>query len=71
MVIDKGKVINISPFSIKSEIIPSIHANPVRFLGRTIDFTVSDKCSASKFITEVLSGLKLIDNSSHKGIHKV
>ena len=39
MVIDKGKVIDISPFSFKGEIIPSIHANPVRFLGRTIDFT--------------------------------
>ena len=42
MGIDKGKVVDISPFSFKGEIIPSIHANPVRFLGRTIDFTVSD-----------------------------
>ena len=42
MVIDNGKVIDISPFSFKGEIIPSIHAKPVRFLGRTIDFTVSD-----------------------------
>ena len=71
MVIDKGKVIDISPFSFKGEIIPSIHANPVRFLGRTIDFTVSDKHSVEKFVTEVLSDLKLIDKSSHKGIHKV
>ena len=69
--IDKGKVIDISPFSFKGEIIPSIHTNPVRFLGRTIDFTVSDKHSVEKFVTEVLSGLKLIDKSSHKGIHKV
>ena len=71
MVIDNGKVIDISSFSFKGEIIPSIHANPVRFLGRTIDFTVSDKHSVEKFVTEVLSGLKLIDKSSHKGIHKV
>ena len=70
MVIDKGKVIGISRFSFKGEIIPSIHANPVRFLGRTIDFIVSDKHSVEKFVTEVLSGLKSIDNSSHKGIHK-
>ena len=35
------------------------------------DFTVSDKHSVEKFVTEVLSGLKLIDKSSHKGIHKV
>ena len=71
MVIDKGKVIDISPFSFKGEIIPPIHANPVRFLSRTIDFTVSDKHSVEKFVTEVLSGLTLIDKSSHKGIHKV
>ena len=71
MVIDRSKVIDISPFSFKGEIIPSIHANPVRFLGRTIDFTVFDIYSVEKFVTEVLSGLKLIDKSSHKGIHKV
>ena len=71
MVIDKVKVIDISPFSFKGEIIPSIHANPVRFLGRTIDLTVCDKHSIEKFVTEVLSCLKLIDKSSHKGIHKV
>ena len=58
-------------FSFKGEIIPSIHANPVRFLGRTIDFTVSDKHSVEKSVTEILSGLKLIDKSSHKGIHKM
>ena len=40
-------------------------------MGTTIDFTVSDKHSVSKFVTEVLSCLKLIDKSSHKGIHKV
>ena len=71
MVIDKGKVTDISPFSFKGESIPSIHANPVKFLGRTIDFTVSDKHFVEKFVTEILSGLKLIDKSSHKGIHKV
>ena len=68
MVIDKGKIIDISPFSFKGEIIPSIHANPVRFFGITIDFTVSDKHFVEKFVREVLSGLELIDKSSHKGI---
>ena len=71
MVIDKDKVIDISPFCFKGEIIPSIHANPVKCWGRTIDFTVSDKHSVEKFVAEVLPGLKLIDKSSHKGIHKV
>ena len=68
---DKGKVIDISPFSFKEEIIPSIHANPARFLGRTFDFPVSDKRSVKKFVTEVLSGLKLIGKSFHKGMHKI
>ena len=71
MVRDKGKVIDISPFSFKGEIIPSIHANPVIFLGRTIDFTVSDKHFVGKFVEDVLSGLKLINKSSHKGVHMV
>ena len=71
MVIDKAKIIDISPFSLKGEIISSIHANPGRFLGRTIDSTVCDKYSIEKFVTEVLSDLKLIDKSSYKGIHKV
>ena len=71
MVIDKGKVIDICPLSFKGEIIPSIHTNPARFLGRIIDFTVSDKHYVEKFVTEVLSSLKLIDKSSLKGIQKV
>ena len=33
--------------------------------------SVSDKHSVQKFVTDVLSCLKLIDKSSHKGIHKV
>ena len=32
---------------------------------------MSDKHPVEKLVTEVLSGLKLIDKSSHKGIHKV
>ena len=71
MVMDEGKVIDISPFSFKGEIIPSIHKNLVRFLRRTIDFTVSEKHSIEEFATEVLAGLQLINTFSHKEIHKV
>ena len=70
-VIDNGKVTDISLFSFKGEIISSIHANPVRFLGRTIDFTMYDIYSVEKFVPEVLSGLKLIGTSSDKEKHKV
>ena len=69
MVIDKGKVIDISPFSFKGEIIPSIHANPIRFLGRTIDFTVCNKHFIEKFVTEVLSCLKLIEKPPTKYVN--
>ena len=65
------KVIRISSIFFKGEIIPSIHANPTRFLGRTIDFTVSDKHFIEKFVTEVSTGLQFIDKSSHKGIYKL
>ena len=69
MVIHKSQVIDISPFSFKGEIIPSIHANPIRFLGRTTDFTVCDKHFIEKFVTEVLSGLKLIEKPPAKYVN--
>ena len=71
MVIDNGKIIDKYTFSFKVEIIPSIHAKPFGFLGRTINFTVSDKHSVEKFVTEVFLGFKLIDKFSHTEIHNV
>ena len=71
IVISEGKVVNVSPFSCYSEIIPSIHSNPVKFLGRSIDFSLTDKDAVENFVSAVLTGLDLIDKSSHKGIHKV
>ena len=40
-------------------------------MGRTLHFTMSDKRSVEKFVKKVLSGLMLIDKSSHKGIHNM
>ena len=54
MVIDNSKVIDISPFSFKGQIIPLIHANCVSFSTRTIGFTMSHKDSIEKFVAEVL-----------------
>ena len=71
IVISEGKVVNVSPFSFDSEIIPSIHSNPVKFLGRSIDFSLTDKDAVENFVSAVLTGLDLIDKSSHKGIQKV
>ena len=41
--IGNGKVVDTSLFSFKGDIILSVHANPVRFLGRAIDFPVFHK----------------------------
>ena len=60
MVIGNGKVMDISPFSFKGEIIPSIRGNPFRFVGRTSDFTVSDKHTIAGFVTEFFSSPKLM-----------
>ena len=71
LVINNGKVVNISPFSFQGALIPSIHNNPVRFLGRTIDCSISDKSAVESFLSMALSGLQLLDKSPHKGIQKV
>lgn len=55
---------------ISPKFIPSIHWNPVRFLGRNIVFTLSDSSSLAKFNEELISGLFLIDRSFHSGSQK-
>ena len=71
IVITNGKVLNISPYSSNNEIIPSIHSNPVKFLGRTIDVSISDNEAIVSFKEKVSRGLDLIDKSTHRGTHKV
>ena len=58
LMIDKCKVIGIPPFSFISII-------------KLLISLSDDKHSVEKFGTEVLSGLKLVDKSSYKGIHKL
>ena len=64
MVIDNCKVIYIFSFSFQGEISPSIYASSVRFLGTTIDFTVSNKRYVAILVTKVFSSLNLIGKSS-------
>ena len=71
IVIQNGRVLDVSPFSFDNEAIPSIHSNPVRFLGRTIDVSLCDRQVVSAFKDRVLDGLELINKSFHRGIHKV
>ncbi|XP_057316863.1 uncharacterized protein LOC130657891 [Hydractinia symbiolongicarpus] len=71
IVIANGKVLDQSPFCVLQEPIPSIHAKPVKFLGRTINSTLSDSAVVQQVIVNAVEQVKLIDKSSHRGIHKV
>ena len=71
MVINNCKVIYISSFSFQGEITSSTYASSVRFLGTTIDFTVSDKRYVAILVTEVFSGLNVIGMSWFLLIYKI
>ena len=51
--------------------IPSISDQPVKFLGKTISFTVSEKDQMEVFPSAVSKGLDLISKSFHRGVQKV
>ena len=69
-VVQNDKFLKLSTLN-KSENIPSISTNPVRFLGRYITYKVNDKHQAEEFSQTVSKGLSLIDKSCHRGIEKV
>ena len=71
IVIIKGRSMNTTSFSISpssdpsvySSSIPSIHAKPVKFLGRIIDGSLTDRKSIEELEAKLLSSLKIIDGS--------
>ena len=77
IVIDGGVVKNVTPFTVnllnseESQVIPSIHTQPVRFLGRRICASLSDSENIETFISTFKNGLNDINSSKHNGIHKV
>ena len=68
--VQHDKLLSIN-YSNQSATIPSIINNPVRFLGRSISFTIKDKDQVEVFCSAVSKGLSLIDKSCHRGIHKI
>ena len=78
IVIIKGKSINITPFPVSSpkeppdftSFIPSIHSKPVKFLGRIIDGSISDRKSLDELEKKLLDGLN-IDSSQFTGSQKL
>ena len=77
IVIDGGVVKNVTPFTVnllnseESQVIPSIHTQPVCFLGRCICASLSDSVNIETVISNFKNGLNDINSSKHNGIHKV
>ena len=79
IIINNGDVSFHTPFSVhssfkgkpSSEIIPSINGMPIKFLGRVIDSSLSDKEQVMKLEEKVKWGLNIIDKSGHYGVDKV
>ena len=77
IVIDHGVVKNITPFPVhllnseESQVIPSIHTQPVPFLGRHICASSSDSENIETFISTFKNGLTDSNASKHNGIYKV
>ena len=62
---------NVSPFAIGGDSIPSIQQNPVKSLGRVIDGSLTDRKSKNELFVKVKDGLKIIDRSFLTGIQKL
>ena len=76
IVITGGVVKNEAPFTITllnggSEVLPSIHTQPVRFLVCLIYSSLSDSENIKAFISTFKNGLNAINSSEHSGVHKV
>ena len=76
LVMESGRIRNQSIFSTLSvdsipEKIPSIHQRPVRFLGRTVDSSLSDANRQEFIESKVDAALVTLDKSFHLGVNKV
>ena len=79
LVIVKGRSLQTTPFFVSppknatdfSVYIPSIHSQPLRFLGRIIDGSMSDRKSIDELKQKLLDGLEVIQKSSFTGIQKL
>ena len=78
IVIVKGKSLNCVPFVLPDSQdqsivthIPTIHTRPVKFLGRIIDGSISDRKSIDELQIKLTEGLSIIDRSFFTGVQKV
>jgi len=73
IVLVKGRCVHSSPFSDEptGNVIPSIHDMPVKFLGRIIDGSLSDRKALDELEEKLLSGLDIISKSKFKATQKL
>ena len=79
IIIHKGRSLNSAPFAVNdptsptdfSCYIPSIHSSPVKFLGRLIDGTLSDRKAIKELEDKLSSLLQTIDKSPFSGTQKL
>ena len=70
-IIKAGRSMNVAPFKVRGEDIPSIQNNPVKSLGRVIDGSLTDRKSRDELFKKVVDGLRLIDKSFLTGVMKL
>ena len=79
IVIVKGRSMNATPFSVSitsvhpevSSPIPCIHSRPMKFLGRIIDGSISDRNSSAELTDTFLPGLSTTDKSHFTGMQQL
>jgi len=80
IVIKKGRSLNTTPFSIGTGdslvinpelVIPSIHSNHVKFLGRIVNGALSDRRSVDELSDKLEEGLRAINKSQLRGASKL
>ena len=65
---------SVSNASVQPEVpstIPSIHSRPIKFLGRIIDGSISDRNSSAEPKDKLLAGLTVTDRSHFNGAQKL
>ena len=79
IIILNGRSINSTPFKVSEQksptdfscYIPSIHSTPVKFLGRKIDGSLSDRKAIDELEEKLMSNLKIIHKSPFSGTQKL
>ena len=70
-VIVKGRCMDVEPFEIGGETIPSLQRKPLRTLGREYDASLSDVNMRTHIVKQIKDGLRTIDKSSITGVMKL